>query len=342
MCAQAESESTSIAACIFDGNYIANAPSADSGNSAIGGALMLNSSFNGRIIDCSFIGNSATEGGAIGAWQQGASMPSEFRSNLFEDITVTFDCCDSYGNVGGSGNGEPATGDDCFSEDPAFCRADADSGLFTLWNHSPCASDNHPDEEECGLIGAEGLACWLFADCEATWLDEASPAMSHAGLDTFRVGVFPDSAIGLIHFHNISDEIPDTTVIIDAILTATAQGVVGVPAVDARTCLRPAAIGQATYYVYRTGAAWSYEGGADAGVDFGATTLGTTTGFTMYATDTLASGDALATWVEDVLDGDEYGILFVRPTSSATSGVAFRGCEEDSGPELRVYSPGGR
>ncbi len=297
-----------------------------------------------------FAYNVADSGAALAAGKTGigGGLNTSVTSSIFafndgpaysvmteDEISVTFDCCDSYGNVGGSGNGDPAIGNSCFSENPDFCGAGLDSSLLTLAHVSPCLEWNHPDEEDCGLIGARGMGCWLFS--ASTWLDESSPTTVHAGLDTFRVGLFPDSAIGLLCFDDI--DIPDTTTIATAILTATAHDVVGDAEVDVRACLRPAVLAQTTYLVYRTGATWSYAGGADEGEDFGSTSLGTAGGFSMYATDTLATGAALLSWVEDVIEGDAESILFIRPSGSATSGVVFYGCDGSYGPMLWVYPP---
>jgi len=41
-----------------------------------------------------------------------------------------------------------------FSEDPLFC-----DGCYYLQACSPCAPGNHPDDVNCGLIGAYGVGC---------------------------------------------------------------------------------------------------------------------------------------------------------------------------------------
>jgi predicted outer membrane repeat protein len=465
LCCRSTSEHTTIHECVFDSNYIADAPTMPTERTACGGAIATPSGYAGSMSNCTFTGNSATLGGAIYTWNGSGAAFSGFRENEFRgnaahlqggalrtdhrsfpitdcifegnssgqyggalylwdtshemtdclfvgneadsaggaiwrdgtsssvdcwanltfaynvadsgavlaagltghsqvstsitnsifafssgpaysvmtsgNVAVAFECCNSYGNVGGSGNGAPAIGDSCFSEDPDFCRADADSGLFTLWNYSPCAAGNHPDEDDCGLIGAREKACWLFSDCSATWLDEGSPTTAYAELDTFRVGLFPDSAIGLLHFNDIDTDIPEATIIAEAILSAEVYDVVGDAEVDVRACLKPAALAQTTYLVYRTGSAWSYQGGADEGEDYGSTSLGTSDGFVMSTTDTLAEGEALSSWVEDVVEGNLESILFIRPSSSATSGVVFYGCEGSVCPILWVFSPDG-
>ncbi len=51
------------------------------------------------------------------------------------------------------------------------------------------------------------------------------------------------------------------------------------------------------------------------------------------------TGDALLSWVEGVIEGNVESILFIRPSSSATSGVVFYGCEGSVGPVLKILSP---
>jgi len=255
------------------------------------------------------------------------------------DISVNFDCCDSYGNVGGSGNGEPASGDSCFSADPDFCRADADSGIFALSDESSCLDGNHPDDRDCGLLGARGQGCYaaVFTDCYATWLDEGEPATTHAGLDTLRVGLFPDSAIALIEFSSI--DLPDTATVYSAELLAEVYDSDGDLEVDLRECLKSASINQATYLVYRSGSSWTYEGGAASGVDFGSTSLGIGDGFSTLGLHSVARSAALGSWVQDVVVGTsplETGFLFIRPATS--DWVVFYGCEGSNGPILRTLS----
>jgi len=96
---------------------------------------------------------------------------------------------------------------------------------------------------------------------------------------------------------------------------------------------------QSTYYIDRIGSAWSCEGGAREGVDYGSSSLGEGQGFAMYATDTLASGAQLLSWVEDVISSSGNALLFLRPSMTDTSSVVLYGYGGSEGPALRVISP---
>jgi hypothetical protein len=65
-------------------------------------------------------------------------------------------CCDVFGNVDGDylGMDDPTGQNGNISADPYFC--DAESGIFTLAQYSPCL----PEHNDCGvLIGAYGEGC---------------------------------------------------------------------------------------------------------------------------------------------------------------------------------------
>ena len=69
-------------------------------------------------------------------------------------------CCDIFGNSDGDWGGciadqEGVNGN--ISADPEFCHPL--SGDFTLCSSSPCLPGNHPDGDDCGLIGAFGEGC---------------------------------------------------------------------------------------------------------------------------------------------------------------------------------------
>jgi hypothetical protein len=72
-------------------------------------------------------------------------------------------CCNIYGNTGGDWvgciadqNGESGN----ISEDPLFCSSTPNEDRnWTLQVNSPCAPGNHPDQFNCGLIGAEPVEC---------------------------------------------------------------------------------------------------------------------------------------------------------------------------------------
>ncbi len=74
--------------------------------------------------------------------------------------SVISTCCDIYGNEGGDWVGCIAGQDSIngnFSADPLFC--DPANSDFTLDIASPCLPGNHPNGEDCGLIGALGQGC---------------------------------------------------------------------------------------------------------------------------------------------------------------------------------------
>ncbi|MBU2689767.1 MAG: DUF5123 domain-containing protein [Candidatus Eisenbacteria bacterium] len=63
-------------------------------------------------------------------------------------------CNDVYGNLIDFG---PFGVDGHISADPQFC--DPDNGDFTLTASSPCLPGHHPDNTDCGLIGALPIGC---------------------------------------------------------------------------------------------------------------------------------------------------------------------------------------
>jgi hypothetical protein len=80
-------------------------------------------------------------------------------------------CCDFFGNAGGDWIGCGIEGqhgiNGNFSADPLFCgpmdgstpMIVSDASALTLHADSPCLPGNHPDGEDCGLIGAYGQGC---------------------------------------------------------------------------------------------------------------------------------------------------------------------------------------
>lgn len=83
---------------------------------------------------------------------------------------ATLTCCDVFGNQDGDWV-------DClagqlglegnFAADPRFC--DLNEGGLTLDSSSPCLPGNHPQGEECGLIGAFGPGCGTTPVRATTW-----------------------------------------------------------------------------------------------------------------------------------------------------------------------------
>jgi len=150
-----------------------------SGNSAfdIGGGVCLYES-TPTVQSCTFVSNSTEDVGFLrGAGiYLGDDCIATIANTIVafgqsaEGITVytgggstsqaTLNCCNVYGNEGGDWTGEIAgqygiNGN--FSQDPLFCNLP--NSDFTIDANSPCASGNHPDGYNCGLIGALEVAC---------------------------------------------------------------------------------------------------------------------------------------------------------------------------------------
>ena len=80
-------------------------------------------------------------------------------------VSVTFDCCDLFGNAGGDWVGGIADQyglNGNISADPLFC--DPENGDFRLQEDSPCAPGT-----ECDLIGAWPVGCGPTAAEQTTW-----------------------------------------------------------------------------------------------------------------------------------------------------------------------------
>ncbi len=80
---------------------------------------------------------------------------------------ITVDCVDIHGNAGGDWIA-PIDGrvgqDGNISVDPRFC--DPVAGDYTLMDTSPCMPGQHPDGENCGLIGRYGEGCIDLTDVD--------------------------------------------------------------------------------------------------------------------------------------------------------------------------------
>jgi len=211
-----------IVDCVFEGNH----PGDDSGGGAIyceaagfaihvdscmfhdnyttsgGGAVCLSCCECGGdevvFADCTFWGNSAVDGGAVGIYLARADFARcTFYGNSADigsaiavgDIGNAFlyrciiaynqggeaiaapgpylcpvfpSCTDIYGNEGGDwvgGISEWFGVNGNFSACPSFCNADVEPYDFRLCDTSPCAPGNHPDSADCGLIGAWPVGC---------------------------------------------------------------------------------------------------------------------------------------------------------------------------------------
>jgi hypothetical protein len=178
----------SMDACWFEDNATENR----------GGALSLVNGVNAMIEGCTFLGNNADLGGAIEAGQSqdylrdctlvGNYALHEGGAGIYNEMAIVtlirtiiadsrnggavrlelpsgsfnFDCCDLYGNVGGDWVEEidDQLGDDGnISADPRFCGDANPPAPYALHDDSPCLPGNHPDGDDCGIIGAWGAGC---------------------------------------------------------------------------------------------------------------------------------------------------------------------------------------
>jgi hypothetical protein len=165
--------------CLFSGNSCA----------VWGGALEVHSRTGLTCTECTFTGNSADRGGAIGCWWYGMAIldrcsfyanranshgsavgadtgpPPSVLSNCIlasgEGTTAvggcaTLSCCDVWGNAGGDWVeciAEQADRDGNFSKDPLFC--DPAAGDLRLRRNSPCVAES----TGCGTAGAWTVGC---------------------------------------------------------------------------------------------------------------------------------------------------------------------------------------
>ena len=149
-----DADSVSFSHCVFLENSAHN-----------GAALLAAQDGDYRFTNCTFYANHLIGYGGYGA----ACLMSPACDAVYENcIVVAHDggevasggdailtCCDVYGNEGGDWVGAFAGFGELngnLSADPAFC--DPDIGDLQLWNYSPCNQYN------CGLIGALPVACW--------------------------------------------------------------------------------------------------------------------------------------------------------------------------------------
>ncbi|MFC1572961.1 right-handed parallel beta-helix repeat-containing protein [Candidatus Eisenbacteria bacterium] len=157
--------STEIDFCTFLGNAAGGG----------GGAVRAGSSTIPTVIsNCVFVGNESDNGSAAGTYHPGSSV-----TLILEGCIVTgnlngapfhchypideiqLSCCNVYDNVGGNWVdcwADQYGIDGNISADPLFC--DADNNVFTVQADSPCLPGNHPDGEDCGLIGVLDMGCY--------------------------------------------------------------------------------------------------------------------------------------------------------------------------------------
>lgn len=163
------------------GTYVSNSVFCHNSAEYSGGAIARGEASPG-ITGCTFFANSAPLGSAISGGLYGGCTRcilaygtggcAFYTDDPFSD--PGFSCTDIYGNEGGDwvGNIAGQLGQNGnFSACPGFCSYDVEPYDLHLCSTSPCLPGNHPDEVNCGLIGALGHGC----DCgpsgtePATW-----------------------------------------------------------------------------------------------------------------------------------------------------------------------------
>ncbi|MFH1277111.1 MAG: hypothetical protein ABIK65_01865 [Candidatus Eisenbacteria bacterium] len=134
-----------------------------------GGALFasVNSVYN--LYDCTMNGNRSPVGSGIAViFESEVTLENTIVSFGLLGAGVSWDgsgsadfsCCDIFGNEGGDWVG-PIAGQlgvaGNFSADPLYCDDAAED--FTLRADSPCLPGNHPQGENCDVVGAFGEGC---------------------------------------------------------------------------------------------------------------------------------------------------------------------------------------
>lgn len=143
-----------------------------------GGAINMTATHPSTVDHCTFFGNTALSGSSIYVEGGGNLMVTNSilagggGAAAFKDPNgvLVFNCTNIFGNQGGdwSGaiSGQNGTNGN-FSANPLFC--DPGGANFTLEVSSPCASENHPDGNACGLIGALTIGCGSVRTIDKTW-----------------------------------------------------------------------------------------------------------------------------------------------------------------------------
>jgi hypothetical protein len=151
-----------LSSCVFSANSV----SQDGGAVSSWGSDL-------QMTACTIFANSAAHAaGGMDCWEgsrptitrcliafstHGEAVDCDNSAGVCEPV---LDCCDLYGNGGGDWTGYVAgqygvRGN--FSEDPLFC--DPESTDLLLCANSSCLPGNHPQGDECGIVGAAGAGC---------------------------------------------------------------------------------------------------------------------------------------------------------------------------------------
>jgi predicted outer membrane repeat protein len=149
--------------------------------STIGGAIQFRGAYLSPVTRCTFVGNEAAQGGAMGLVEGSLNVPvldaclivfQDGGASLFDSSQGSYiiECTNIFGNEGGDWIGDFAfwsTLNGNLSVYPLFC--DPDQGDYSLAANSPCLPGNHPAGWNCGLIGALGQGCGPVALTPQTW-----------------------------------------------------------------------------------------------------------------------------------------------------------------------------
>ncbi|MCZ6766880.1 MAG: hypothetical protein O7D32_08100 [bacterium] len=147
-------------------------------NGSNGGAINMTATYPSTVDHCTFYGNTALSGSSIyvegggdltvtNSILAGGGGAAAFKSQFG---ILVFSCTNIFGNQGGDWSGAIAGQngtDGNFSANPLFC--DQGGADFTLDVSSPCAPENHPNGDACGLIGALPIGCGSVPTISKTW-----------------------------------------------------------------------------------------------------------------------------------------------------------------------------
>ena len=133
-----------------------------------GGGLSVWEVHPSTVSGCTIVENSALEGGNVRV--RGAATDLTITScivanargggafSTLEDPDLGIRCCNVFGNAGGDNLPAGSTLGGNFSLDPRFCGG-LGTNDYRLRTDSPCLSGQHPNEMDCGLIGAKPEGC---------------------------------------------------------------------------------------------------------------------------------------------------------------------------------------
>jgi hypothetical protein len=159
--------SPSFENCLFYGNYSTDPWPTATILSAYGGSYLSLSNctlaFNSAGIAAVVSGTAAIENTII-AHCDGFSLWHDDSSYMYPVA-----CCNFWGNASAYEDSVTAAyNPGCFVADPQFCGIPWSHNYY-LQSDSPCAPGNHPEGDDCGLIGALPVKCGTVQASEKTW-----------------------------------------------------------------------------------------------------------------------------------------------------------------------------